>query len=144
MAAIMCAKTPTEGKKKKPFVKHEGWTSNQHDGQHNANCRGNPVKKKKFLGVDPDICVHVFRAKSNQSEQVANFTTVNDIIKTQVGTECDSFVLESLEKEVKSGPEEPAPVLNEDGTMTKIEETKFKRKYDKYLNRVHKVEMQPK
>ena len=30
----------------------------------------------------------------------------------------------------------------EDDTMTKIEEMKFRSKYDKYLNRVHKVKMQ--
>ena len=30
----------------------------------------------------------------------------------------------------------------EDDTMTKIEEMKFRSKYDKYLNRVHKVEIQ--
>ena len=94
--------------------------------------------------MDPDLCGHVFEAKKNWSEQVANFTTVDDIIKARVGTECDPFVLESLEKEVKSGPKEPALVTTEDGLMTKIEEMKFKSKYEKYLNRIHKVEMQVK
>ena len=84
----------------------------------------------------------MFEAKYNQSEQVVNFTTVNDIIKAHVGTECDPFILESLEKEVKSLPEEPAAVTKEDGVMTKIEEMKFKSKYDKYLNQIHKVKMQ--
>ena len=65
------------------------------------------------------------------------------LFKAQVGTECDSFILESLEKEVESRPEEPTAVVKTDGTMTKIEEMKFKSKYDKYLNRIHKVKMQP-
>ena len=60
----------------------------------------------------------------------------------RVRTECEPFVLKSLEKEVESGPKEPIAVLKEDGTMTKIEEMNFKSKYDKYLIRVHKVEMQ--
>ena len=62
----------------------------------------------------------MFEAKRNQSEQVVNFITVNDIIKAKVETECYPFVLESLEKKVKSGSEEPATVTKEDGTMTKI------------------------
>ena len=49
----------------------------------------------------------MFKARHNQSEQVVNLTTVDDIIKAQVGTECDPFVLGSLEKEVKSGPKDP-------------------------------------
>ena len=76
----------------------------------------------------------MFKATRNQSEQVFNFTTVDNIIKAQVGSECDPFVLESLEKEVESLPEEPAAVTKEDGSMTKIEEMKFKSKYDKYVN----------
>ena len=84
----------------------------------------------------------MFEAKRNRSEQVVNFTTVDDIIKAQVGTECDPFVLESLEKEVGSLPEEPTAVTKEDDSMTKIEEMKFKSKYDIYLNQIHKVKMQ--
>ena len=84
----------------------------------------------------------MFKAKHKRSEQVVNFTTVDDIIKAQVGTECDLFVLESLEKKVESLPEEPAVVTKEDGSITRIEEMKFKNKCDKYLNPIHKVEMQ--
>ena len=84
----------------------------------------------------------MLKAKRNRSKQVANFTTTNDIVKAQVGTECDSFFLESLEKEVKIGPNEPIIVTKDDGSMSKIEEMKFKSKYDKYLNWVHKIKMQ--
>ena len=84
----------------------------------------------------------MFEAKHNQSEQIVNFTTINDIIKAQVRTECGPFVIESLEKEVKSGPKESTIITKEDGTVTKIEEMKFRSKYAKYLNRVHKAKMQ--
>ena len=138
----MGAKPPTAGREKKPFVKHEGRPNNQHGKGNNNNRRDNTLRTEKFLGADPDLRENVFEAKRNRSEQVVDFTTVVNIIKAQVGTECDPFVLESLEKEVESIPEEPTAVAKEDGSMIKIEEMKFKSKYDKYLNRIHKVEMQ--
>ena len=103
-------------KKKKPFVKHKGRPNNQHDGRHNNNRRDDTIRKEKFLGANPDLREHVFGAKRNWSEHVVNFTTVDNIIKAQVGTECDQFVLKSLEKEVESGPKEPTAVTKEDGT----------------------------
>ena len=84
----------------------------------------------------------MFKTKHNRLEQVANFTTVDNIFKPQVRNECDLFVLEYLEREVKSVPEEFVPVLKEDGTMTKIEELQSKSKYGKHLNQVHKVKIQ--
>ena len=138
----MGVKSTAEGGEKKTVVKHEGPLYNLQSGQHNANCRGNHIKKEKFLVADPDLHRHVFKAKRNRSEQVADFTTVNNIIKAQVGSECDTFVLQYLEQEAESGPKEPAPVSNEDGATTKTKEMKCKSKYDKYLNRIHKDEMQ--
>ena len=73
----------------------------------------------------------MFETKRNRSDQVINFTTVDDITKAQVRNECDPFVLESLEKEFESVPKEPTPVLTEDGMMTKTEEMKFKSKCNK-------------
>ena len=84
----------------------------------------------------------MFGAKRNPSEQVANFTAVNVVVKAQVGTECDPFVLESLEREIESGPEEPLPVTIKDGLVAKTEEMKCKSEYDTYLTWVHKVELQ--
>ena len=95
----MGAKAPAAGGERKPFVKHEGGLNNQHDRQNNNNRRDNTLKKKK-LGADPDLRGHVFEAKRNHSEWVVNFTTVNNIIKAQARTECDPFLLKSLEKEV--------------------------------------------
>ena len=138
----MGTKTPAAGGEKKPFIKHKGRPNNGHYRQRNNNCRNNIPRQEKFLVADPDFHGHVFKAKCNQSEQVVNFATVDDIIKAHVGTECDPFVLESLDKEVRSGPEVHKAAEKSNGTMTMIEEMKFKSKYDNYLNRVHKVEMQ--
>ena len=97
----MGAKTPSADGEKKPFVKHEGQTNNQYGKGYNNSRHDNTLRKEKFLGADPDLRGHVFEAKRNQSEQVVNFATVNNIIKAQVRrTECDPFILKSLEKEV--------------------------------------------
>ena len=101
----MGAETPAAGGEKKPFIKHKYGTNNQHGKGYNNSCCDNTPRKEKFLRADPDLCGHVFEAKRNQSEQVVNFTTIDNIIKAHVGTECDPFVLES----------------KEDGSMTKIE-----------------------
>ena len=138
----MSAKTPAAGREKKPFIKHKGRPNDQHGGRNNNNRRDNTPRKEKFLGADPDLRGHVFKANHNQSEQVVTFTTVDNIIKAQIGTGCDSFILRSLEKEVESGPKEPTAAEKTGGIMTKIEVMKFKSKYDKYLNKIHKVKMQ--
>ena len=89
-----------------------------------------------------------FEAKRNRSDQVANFNLVDKLIKAQVGAECDPFVLESLEKETLSLPTEPKPVYkkkedsSESSDMSDIKKMKFKSKFDKYLNRLDKVENQ--
>ena len=92
----MVIKTPIGGGENKPVAKHNSGSNNQHGQRHNANCPDNYIKKETFLGADPDFHGHVFEAKHNQSEHAPNFTTVENIIKTQVGTECDRFVLKSL------------------------------------------------
>ena len=116
----MGAKTPVEDRETRPVVKSKGQSSNQHEGRISANHRDNYIEKEKFLGADPNLGGHVFEAKRNRSEQVANSTTGNDIVKAQVGTECDPFILESLEKEVEIGPGEPVPATKEGGFMSKI------------------------
>ena len=130
----MGAETPVKGRETKPGVKRRGRSSNQHGRCSNTNCHDNFIKKEKYLGGDPNLLGHVFKTKRNQSEQVANFNAIDEVIKAQVGPECDPFVLESLEKEFESGPKKPATVLKENDTMTKIEEMKIKSKHDKYLN----------
>ena len=101
----MGAETPAEGRETKPVVKSKDRSRNQHGGHNNANRRDNNIhKKEKFVGADPSLCGHVFEATRNQSEQVSNFTDVDYFVKAQVRTECDPFVLESLEREVESDP----------------------------------------
>ena len=118
----MGAKYTVADGEKKPFVKHEGRLNNHYSRGYNKSCRENTPRKEQFLGADPDLCGHMYETKHNRSEQVVNFTTVDDIIKAQVGTECNPFILESIEKEVKSLFEEPTAVTKEGGSMTKIEE----------------------
>ena len=113
----MGAETPVKGRETKPGVKRRGRSSNQHGRCSNTNCHDNFIKKEKFLGADPNICGHVFEAKCNRSEQVANFTAINDIVKEQGGPECGPSVLKSLKKDIKSGPNETVPVITEDSSM---------------------------
>ena len=100
----MGAKTPAAGGEMNPFVKHKSQPNTQHGRRHNDNRRDSTIRKEKFVGADPDLRGHVFQANRNQSEQVVNVTAVKNIIKAQVRTECDPFVLESLEREVESDP----------------------------------------
>ena len=52
----------------------------------------------------------ILEAKRNRSEQVANFKTADDLLKAQVGTEYNPFVLESRKQDSKARPPEPTPV----------------------------------
>ena len=130
--------TPAAGGEKPVVVKSEGKPS-YHGGRNNANRNNNYVKKEKFLGACPNLQGKVFEAKRNRSDQVANFNTVDNLIKAQVGAECDPFVLESLEKETFTAPSEPTPVYKvkanagDPDEMSDIEKMKFKSKFDKYL-----------
>ena len=90
----------------------------------------------------------MFEAKHNQSEQVVNLKTVNDLIKAHVGTKYDPFVLESPNQETIAGPPEPTPVYmakaadTDLDVMSGVEKMKFKSKFDKYLTRTDKIGMQ--
>ena len=99
--------TPAAGGEHKFVVKSKG-KSPHHGGRNNAN--KNIFKKKKFLGANPNLQGKIFVAKLNRSDQVANFNAIDDLIKAQVGAECDPSILESLEKETLTLPSEPMPV----------------------------------
>ena len=147
----MGANTPAAGGEQKPVVKHEDRPP-YHGGRNNANRNNNYNynSREKFLGADPNLCGKVFEAKHNRSEQVANFKTVDDLIKAQVGTAYDPFVLESLKKDTMTGPPGPVPVDmakaadTDPDVMSEAENMKFKSKFDKCLTRSDKNEMQPK
>ena len=105
----MGADTPAEGGDQKPTIKVEG--KPHLGGRGNSNRRANnTIRNKNFLGADTNLRGHTFEAKRNGSEQVANFTTVDEIIKAQLGVECDPYVLEPLEKESLVLPDEPMSV----------------------------------
>ena len=143
----MGAETPAaSGNDVKPAVKIDGKPS----GRNNNRRDNNYNKKEKFLGADPNLRGHVFEAKRNRSEQVANFKVVDDIIRAQVGTECDPYVLESLDTETLTLPDEPdAPKKITIGTgedekkvYDEIDKIKWKSRFDRYLSRVDKIESQ--
>ena len=147
MVAVMGANTPAAGEKQEPSVKHKGRPT-YHEGRNNVN-RNNNYDTRKILGADLNLCWKAVWAKRNRSEQVANFKTINNLIKAQLGTECNPFVLESLEKDTIAGLPEPVPVYmvkiadTDPDVMTRAEKMKFKSKFDKYLNRNEKkIKMQ--
>ena len=83
----MGADTSTAGGEAKPVMKHKGRPP-YHGGCNTVNRNNNNTynNREEFLGLDTDLHGKVFEAKRNQSEQVANFKTVDDLIKAQVGT----------------------------------------------------------
>ena len=127
----------TGGVDSKSVVKNE----NRSGGRHNNNCRGNNFVSRnvKFQGAEPNLCGHVFEAKHSWSDQVANYKVVDEIIRVQVGTECDPYVLNLLENEVLTLPDEPDPPTattvgtgdNEKTIYNEIDKMKWKSQYDR-------------
>ena len=145
----MSADTPAAGGETK--IKSED--NKVHGGRNNIrrnNNNNNYLKKEKFVGAHPTLQGHVFENKRNRADQVANYRTVDDIIKAQIGADYDPYVLESLEKEAITLPTEPMPVYATDAngdpttTISDIEMMKFKTKYSKYLGRVDTIEKESK
>ena len=141
----MGTNTPAAGGEQKNVVKHEG----RPPYHNNVNRNNNYNTREKILGADSNLRGKVFEAKRNCSEQVADFKTVDDLIKAQVGTEYDQVVLESLEQDSIAGPPEPVPVYavikavdTDPDVMSEVEKMKFKSKFDKYLTPTDKIEMQ--
>ena len=143
----MGANTPASGGEQKPVVKNEGRPPS-YGGRNNANRNNNYNTREKFLGEDLHLCRKVFEAKLNWLEQVANFRTVDGLIKVQVGTEYILFVLESLAKDTMTGPQEQVPVYmiftadTDQDVMFEVKKMKFKSMVNKYLTRTDKTEMQ--
>ena len=54
---------------KKPVVKRECQQNNQHSRHNKSNRRENHIKREKFLGTNPNLRGHAFKAKRNQLEQ---------------------------------------------------------------------------
>ena len=145
----MGADTPAAGRETKRAVKHEGRPL-YHESCHNSNKNSNTTYniREKFLGGDANLLRKIFEAKCNQSEQVANFKTVDNRIKAQLGTGYDHFVLKSLEQDSIVGPPEPEPVcmakaaVADPDVMSEAENIKLKTKFDTYLTWTDKIVMQ--
>ena len=137
----MGTETPAEGGDNKTAIKNEGGAAagNQRRGNQNQFNR-RFVKKEKFLGADPDLQGFVFESAGNRAQQITNFTTVDTRIKALIGQNCDPFVLESIEKMEETLPKEPEMPAVTDETKRKMEEMKFKSKFDRWLTRTEKIE----
>ena len=98
--------TPAQSGDTKPEIKSEGNSTAGNDRHGGSNNR-QPAKKEKFLGADPDLQGFVFEAIGTRTQQATNFTTVDTQIKTIVGSKCDAYVLESIEKMTLTLPDEP-------------------------------------
>ena len=112
----MGADTPAEGgEAKKPEIKVEGKPHFNNGQRGNKQPRRDvEPKKEKFLGADPNLQGSVFESKRTRAEQVANFERVDELIKAQVGMECNPYVLKSLETETKTVPDAPEAVQADD------------------------------
>ena len=53
----------------KPIVKNDG----KPPARNNARRDNYYVKMERFMGADPNLRGHVFEAKKNRSDQVANY-----------------------------------------------------------------------
>ena len=104
----MSTDTPAGGGDDKPNIKVEANNKNQ-GCRNNIRRNNNYVRKEKFMGAHPSLQGHVFEAKRNRSDQVANYRIVDETIKAQIGADYDPYVLESLEKDTITMPPEPTP-----------------------------------
>lgn len=133
---------PAQGGEQKPIIKNEGNNVPNASNRHNNARRF--IKKERFQGAHPDLAGYVFETSSNRTNQIANFTAVDTRIRALVGQQFDPYVLESIEKMRVITPPEPTIVTEADGTVSKMEEIKYGKKYDRWLTRTEKVEKEMK
>ena len=134
--------TPAEGGEGKPALKAEGigGVGSNRKNRH----QNNVMKKEKFMGAHPDLQGFVFEAGSTRTNQIAKFTTVDTRIRALIGQQFDPMVLESIEKMTVTVPPEPNIVTESDGSVSKMEEIKYGKKYDRWLTRTEKIEKEMK
>ena len=123
--------TPAGGGEGKPALKAEG-TGEVGSNRKNRH-QNNVMKKEKFMGAHPDLQEFVFEAGSTRTNQISKFTTMNTRIRVLIGQQFDPMVLESIEKMAVSIPPEPSIVMESDGSVSKMEEIKYGKKYDRWL-----------
>ena len=98
------------------------------------------MKNEHFQGVHPDLVVFVFGTATSQTNQTANFSHVDECIKALIGQTYNPYMLESIETRVVTLPSEPALVTNPDGSVNKVKEIKYSKKYDRWLSCVEVIE----
>ena len=85
------------------------------------------------MGAHPDLQGFVFKAGFPRTNQIAKFTTVDTRIRVLIGQQFDPRVLESIEKMTVTVPPEPNIVMESDGSVSKMKEIKYGKKYDRWL-----------
>ena len=143
----MSANPAAAGGENKPVVNNNDNKPNVNHarrGNNNSHRRDGQPKKEKFMGADPNLQGFVFEASPIRAVQAANFEKVDARIKDQIGMECHLSVLESIERDKLSLPEEPSPVADKEGNISQAEAMKFKEKYSRYLRTVDKIETEMK
>ena len=96
------------------------------------------------MGAHPDLQGFVFEAGSTRTNQIAKFTTVDTRIRALIGQQFDPMVLESIEKMTVTIPPEPNIVTESDGSVSKMEEIKYGKKYDRWLTRTERIKKEMK
>jgi hypothetical protein len=128
--------TPAGGREQKPVIKNEANIGNG----FNRRVIKNFIKKKCFQAAHPDLSGFVFETGTTRTNQIADFTTADVRIWALVGQQFGPFVLESIEKMRVILPPEPTIVMETDGTVSKMEEIKYGKKYDRWLTCTERVE----
>ena len=134
--------TPVEGGERKPVVRQEG-----NDGFHrNKNKFRKFAKKERFMGTHPDLQGFLFETGTSRTNQIANFTnqianfnTVDTRIRAIVGQSFEPQVLESIEKMTVVMPPEPTIIAEPDGSVSRVEEIKYGKKYDRWLTITERI-----
>ena len=127
------------GDRKHPAIKDEGGGPNRPSSRRNTQSK-KFIMKDHFQGDHPDLAGYEFETGSNHTNQIAYFTTVDTKIRALVGQQFDPLVLESIKKMKIMMPPEPVIVTEADGSISRMEEIKYGKKYDRWLTRSEKVE----
>ena len=97
-------------------------------------------KKERFNGAHADLMGSVFTAASTRSNQIHQFTKTEEHIKALIGHKYDPYVLQSLEEGKVVMPVEPTATKEPDGSVTKENEMKFNKKFERWLTLSYQIE----
>ena len=127
----MGIETLADGGDKKPDVKSNSSNSSRRNQQRRDQHKQYP-KKEHFQGAHPDLMGCTFTACTTRANQHC-FTKTNERIRALIGQGFNPHVLQSIEEGKFVLPIEPMLTTQPDGTVLKIEEMKFNKKYDRWL-----------